>query len=105
MSIKIKGLTVPTYCDECLFRKVLDNGTEECIITASQRRAQWTELMPFKFRDCPIEEVSEMTEEELIKEIEESIQDIEKCISEDEEYIRGWKCAMLTVLEKIRKVR
>ena len=51
MSIKIKGLTVPTYCDECLFRKVLDNGTEECMITGSQRRAQWTELMPFKFRD------------------------------------------------------
>lgn len=59
MSIKIKGLTVPTYCDECLFRKVLDNGTEECMITGSQRRAQWTELMPFKFRDCPIEEVME----------------------------------------------
>ena len=42
-----------------------------------------------------------MTKEELIKEIEESIQDIDKCISEDEEYIRGWKCAMLTILEKI----
>lgn len=46
-----------------------------------------------------------MTKEELVKEIEESIQDIEKCISEDEEYIRGWKCAMLTVLEKMRKVK
>lgn len=46
-----------------------------------------------------------MTKEELVKEIEESIQNIEKCISEDKEYIRGWKCAMLTVLEKIRKIR
>ena len=43
-----------------------------------------------------------MTKEEFIKEIEESIQDIDKCISEDEEYIRGWKCAMLTILEKLK---
>lgn len=42
-----------------------------------------------------------MTKEELIKAIEESIQ---SCTDEDEAYIRGWKCAMVNVLEKVKKL-
>lgn len=42
-----------------------------------------------------------MTKEELIKSIEESIQ---SCTNEDEEYIRGWKCAMVNVLEKVKEL-
>lgn len=42
-----------------------------------------------------------MTKEELIKAIEESIQ---SCTNEDEEYIRGWKCAMVNVLEKVKNL-
>lgn len=40
-----------------------------------------------------------MTKEEAIKDIEEYLQDADKCISEDEEYIRGWKSALLVALE------
>lgn len=39
-----------------------------------------------------------MTKKEAIKEIEEYIVDADKAISMDEEYIRGWKCALLTAL-------
>ena len=42
-----------------------------------------------------------MSKEEVIKEIEEYIADADKAISEDEEYIRGWKSAMLTALELV----
>lgn len=42
-----------------------------------------------------------MTKEELIKAIEESIQ---SCTNEDEEYVRGWKCAMVNVLEKVKEL-
>lgn len=45
-----------------------------------------------------------MTKEEVIKEIEEYIQDIDKCISEDDEYIRGWKSALLVALELMTKL-
>ena len=45
-----------------------------------------------------------MTIEEAIKEIKEHIHDIDKAISEDEEYIRGWKSAMLVALETISKI-
>ena len=45
-----------------------------------------------------------MTKDEAIKDIEEYIQDADKCISEDEEYIRGWKCAMFVALEVISDI-
>ena len=45
-----------------------------------------------------------MTKDEGIKEIEELIVDADKAISEDEEYIRGWKSALLVALEVITKI-
>ena len=45
-----------------------------------------------------------MTKNEAIKEIEELIVDADKAISEDEEYIRGWKSALLVALEVITKI-
>ena len=44
------------------------------------------------------------TKEEAIKDIEEYYRDADKCISEDEEYIRGWKCAMLVAIEVITEI-
>ena len=40
-----------------------------------------------------------MTKDEATKEIEAYIADADKAISEDEEYIRGWKSALLVALE------
>ena len=45
-----------------------------------------------------------MVKDEAIKEIEEFIVDADKAISEDEEYIRGWKSALLVALEVITKI-
>lgn len=45
-----------------------------------------------------------MTKQEAIKEIEEYLQDADKAISEDEEYIRGWKSALLVALELLNKL-
>lgn len=45
-----------------------------------------------------------MTTAEAIKEIEEYINDADKAISDDEEYIRGWKSAMLVALEVLWKL-
>lgn len=45
-----------------------------------------------------------MTKDEAIKDIKEYIRDADKCISEDEEYIRGWKSAMLVALEIVNKL-
>ena len=45
-----------------------------------------------------------MTKDEAIKEIEELIVDADKAISEDEEYIHGWKSALLVALEVIIKI-
>lgn len=45
-----------------------------------------------------------MTKEEAIKEIEEYLQDADKAISEDEEYIRGWKSALLVALEVVHNI-
>lgn len=45
-----------------------------------------------------------MSKQEAIQEIEEYIQDADKAISEDEEYIRGWKSAMLVALEIMTKL-
>jgi hypothetical protein len=42
-----------------------------------------------------------MTKQEAIEEIEEYIQDADKAISDDEEFIHGWKSAMLTCLELV----
>lgn len=44
------------------------------------------------------------TKEEAIKDIEEYYRDADSCISEDEEYIRGWKCAMLVAIEVITEI-
>lgn len=44
-----------------------------------------------------------MTKAEAINEIEEYIQDADKAIAEDEEYIRGWKSALLVALEIVTK--
>jgi len=40
-----------------------------------------------------------VTKQEAINEIEDYLQDADKAISEDKEYIRGWKSALLTALE------
>lgn len=45
-----------------------------------------------------------MTKAEAVKDIEEYIHDADKAISEDDEYIRGWKSAMLVALETILKI-
>lgn len=45
-----------------------------------------------------------MTKEESIKELEEYFNDADKCISEDPEYIRGWKSAMLVAIEAVNKI-
>lgn len=45
-----------------------------------------------------------MSIQEAINEIEEYIQDADKAISEDEEYIRGWKSALLVALEVLTKI-
>ena len=42
-----------------------------------------------------------MTKQEAIEEIEEYIRDADKAISDDEEFIHGWKSAMLTCLELV----
>lgn len=39
-----------------------------------------------------------MTKDEAIMEIEEYIEDADKAISEDDEYIQGWKSALLVAL-------
>lgn len=39
------------------------------------------------------------TTEQAIQEIEEHLKDADKAISENEEFIRGWKSAMLVALE------
>ena len=45
-----------------------------------------------------------MTKEEIKQEIHEYISDADNCISMDEEYIRGWKSALLIALELIEKL-
>lgn len=45
-----------------------------------------------------------MTKDEAVKELEEHLRDADKAISEDEEYIRGWKSALLVALEISTKV-
>ena len=45
-----------------------------------------------------------MTIAEAKQEVLEYIIDSDKAISEDEEYIRGWKSAMLTALELLYKL-
>lgn len=40
-----------------------------------------------------------MTKSEAIKEIEEYLRDADKAIGEDEEYIRGWKSALIVARE------
>lgn len=46
-----------------------------------------------------------MTKDEVLKELEEYLQDADKATSEDEEYIRGWKSALLVALEVVRLLR
>lgn len=45
-----------------------------------------------------------MSKQDAIEEIKDYLQDADKAISEDEEYIRGWKSAMLVALETIGKI-
>ena len=45
-----------------------------------------------------------MTKQEGIKELEELLRDADKAISEDEDYIRGWKSALLVALEILTKL-
>lgn len=46
-----------------------------------------------------------MTKEEVLKEIKGYLDDADKAIGEDEEYIRGWKSAMLVALELVSKLK
>ncbi len=45
-----------------------------------------------------------MSKQDAIEEIKDYLRDADKAISEDEEYIRGWKSAMLVALEVIGKI-
>ena len=45
-----------------------------------------------------------MTKDEAVKELEEHLRDADKAISEDEEFIRGWKSALLVVLEVVQNI-
>lgn len=45
-----------------------------------------------------------MTKEEIKQEILEYLADADKCISMDEEYIHGWKSALLVTLELVEKL-
>ena len=45
-----------------------------------------------------------MTKEEAIKELQEHIADADKAISEDAEYIKGWKSALAVALEILMSV-
>ena len=45
-----------------------------------------------------------MTKDDAIRELEEYLQDADKAFSEDEEYIRGWKSALLVALEVVTKL-
>ena len=45
-----------------------------------------------------------MTKEEAIKELEEYLRDADKAISEDDEYIHGWKSALLVAMEVVHKL-
>lgn len=45
-----------------------------------------------------------MTKDEAIKELEEYFRDADKAISEDDEYICGWKSALLVALEITTKI-
>ena len=45
-----------------------------------------------------------MTKKEVIEEFTEYLQDADNAISEDEEYIRGWKSAMLVAIEIVSKM-
>lgn len=45
-----------------------------------------------------------MTIDEVKQEVIEYLEDADKAISEDEEYIRGWKSALLVVLELLNKL-
>ena len=53
--------------------------------------------------DCPKKDDS-FTKQQAIQEIKEYLEDADKAISEDEEYIRGWKSAMITALEIVNKI-
>lgn len=45
-----------------------------------------------------------MTKDEAIKEIEGYLQDADKCISESEDYLEGWKSALLVALEVLNSL-
>ena len=45
-----------------------------------------------------------MTKDEAVKELEEHLRDADKAISEDEEFIRGWKSALLVALEVVHNI-
>ena len=45
-----------------------------------------------------------MSKQDAIEEIKDYLQDADKAVSEDEEYIRGWNSAMLVALEVIWKI-
>lgn len=46
-----------------------------------------------------------MTKQEAIEEIEEYLDDADKAISMDEEYICGWKSALLVALEIVHQIQ
>ena len=49
--------------------------------------------------------IKSMSVEEVKHEILEYLADADKCISEDGEYIRGWKSALLVALELLEKIQ
>lgn len=99
-------IEMPGVCDHCPFFD--DNGDyPTCIVT------QHSKGYNFRYReermdDCPLlciqSTTTSMTKEEAIEEIEEYLRDADKAISEDDEYIRGWKSALLVAMEIVHKL-
>lgn len=54
--------------------------------------------------NCENGQSARISKEKAIKEIEEYIQDADKAIGEDEDYIRGWKSGLLAALEVVMKI-
>ena len=52
-----------------------------------------------------IKRIQPMTKKEIIEEIEAYIQDTDKAFSDDEEFNRGWKSAMITCLKSVKDLQ
>lgn len=59
--IIVKGIQMPQYCEDCLFRKRVDGMTMDCLITGTRHREGFA-MMPYKLKDCPLVPFNQMTD-------------------------------------------